>query len=81
VAAIIEHRHIGIARSAGKANRSGVHSCFIQIDAEDGLKTGAFQCFGYIMCVIRWVRQMRSIHIGAIPNDQRYPLIGRSWAA
>ena len=73
VTAVIEHRHVGIARCAGEPDGGVLHFVLVEIEADDGLEAGALQRRADIFGVMRRIGQMRCVQIGAVADHERDP--------
>ena len=76
VAAVIEQRHVGLARGASEFDGGVLHLGLVEIDADDGLEADAFQRSYHVLGIVARIGKLGGIGIGAIANDQRNALLG-----
>ena len=76
MAAVIEHGDIGGTRRARKTDGGVLHAGLVEIGAEDGLEAGPPEGGGDVLGIVRWVRQMRHMDIGAVADHQRDSIVG-----
>ena len=76
VAAVVEHRHVGLAGGAGEADRQLLHLRLAEVGAEDHLEIAPAQRRRDVLGVVGRVGQHRLIGVGAVADHQRDPRLG-----